>query len=406
MKKTRFILLLLIVILVGCSTDYIANDTVSFRDSNVSGIEFECNSGATGISDSNGIITYPINCNNLQLKIRNVKLGSIAIGDIKSDKVIYPADLLGLDRNNTTDSKLQDMLQLLQSLDDDSNATNGINIVDTKADKINGIILDFNSSNDYNFSDFNNTSLVLVDRAKALEHYKQTLQKDLNLSEFQTVIFDDMNSFDTSIWQKADWANGSPFLSGWCKDQVSFNSGNLVLTLEDKSCHGEDYASGEFRTQATHKYGRYSTKFQASDINGTISSLFTYTGPAENTDWDEIDIEILGNDTTKMQVNYWRKGNEHPTMINLGFDASASMHEYAFVWHQDYIKWYVDGNLVHTVTENNQDNNDSLPVNAGKIIVNLWAGVSSLDNWSGHYDTNSKPTASIKYDYIKFEKFK
>ena len=62
-----------------------------------------------------------------------------------------------------------------------------------------------------------------------------------------------------------------------------------------------------------------------------MTSLFTYTGPAEGTQHDEIDIEFLGNDTTKMQVNYYVNGvGGHEAIINLGFDAAASAHEYAF----------------------------------------------------------------------------
>jgi beta-glucanase (GH16 family) len=221
-----------------------------------------------------------------------------------------------------------------------------------------------------------------------------------NTVVYNSVINDTFNNYDSSIWQKSDWANGGQFFNAWCPSQITFNSGNLSLLLNKIPCHSKTHASGEYRTSSTYKYGKYISRFKASDINGTISSFFTYTGPSDGTEWDEIDIEILGKDTTKMQVNYWRNGHEHPHLINLGFDASLTMHIYSFIWSPTSIGWYVDDILVFSVAENNLSNNDSLPINAGKIIINLWAGIG-IDSWSGKYDINN--SASATYDYIKFD---
>lgn len=221
---------------------------------------------------------------------------------------------------------------------------------------------------------------------------------------FRTLFFDDFNDYNTTLWQKANWANGNPFYNGWCPDQLLFADGNLTLTLEQKACNTKTHASGEYQSLATYQYGRYTARFKASDVNGTISSLFVYTGPSAtpSTEWDEIDIEILGKDPTKVQFNYWRNGHEHPVLMDLGFDASAAMHTYSFVWHKDYIEWYVDGQLIHRVIENNKSDNDSLPINAAKIMLNLWAG-TGIDSWSGAYEDNT--TVQTVYDYVSFEEF-
>ncbi len=215
-----------------------------------------------------------------------------------------------------------------------------------------------------------------------------------------TVIDDNFDTYDTNIWMKSDWANGNPFYSGWCPEQIAFASGQVTLSLEEKSCHNLTHASGEYRTKETYQYGRYTANFKASNVNGVISSFFTYTGPAEGTEWDEIDVEILGKDSTKLQVNYWRNGKEHPVIIDLGFDASEAMHKYSFIWHPEYITWYVDDILVHTVRENNLNNDDSLPVNPSKLMMNIWAG-TGIDSWSGLY-TDGTNAQSI-YDSVKFE---
>jgi len=226
---------------------------------------------------------------------------------------------------------------------------------------------------------------------------------DVNIStelSFRSVIDERFSVYDESIWLKSDWANGTPFYNAWCPSQVDINDGILSLNLEQLSCNFKSYGSGEYRTLSSYMYGRYSSRFQASDINGTISSFFTYTGAAEGTEWDEIDVEILGKDTTKMQVNYWRDGHEHPFIVDLGFNAAISMHTYSFVFTPDFIKWYVDDKLVYSVMENNLSNEDSLPVNAGKIIVNLWAA-TGIDSWSGKFIDGKNSSSS--YEFITFE---
>lgn len=249
-----------------------------------------------------------------------------------------------------------------------------------------------------------NTAYPSFNSLYSSEGYWIKASSECNISsEFTPVMYNNFNEHNSSNWLKASWSNGDPFYNSWCKEQVTFTDGILSLDLEATECNDKSHASGEYRTFSTYKYGRYTVRFQASDVNGTISSFFTYTGPHEGDEWDEIDIEILGKDPTKLQVNYWRDGHEHPTFIDLGFDASEDMHTYAFVWHPEYIKWFVDGKLVHTVTENNESDNDSLPVNAGKIMLNLWAA-TGIDSWSGSYEDNTSATA--KYDYVLFEEFR
>lgn len=175
----------------------------------------------------------------------------------------------------------------------------------------------------------------------------------------------------------------------------------LTLNLEQKDCHSKTHASGNYQTYSTYKYGKYTVRMKASDVNGTISSMFVYTGTSDGTDHDEIDFEIFGKDPTTMQVNYWRNGNEHPQSIDLWFNASVDYHTYSFIWSSDSIKWYVDDVLVHSVNENNRNDNDSLPITAGKIMINLWAG-TGIDSWTGSYTDGT--TANAYYDYLKFEK--
>ncbi len=96
------------------------------------------------------------------------------------------------------------------------------------------------------------------------------------------------------------------------------------------------YSGAEYRTNEFYGYGYYETSMQAIKNDGVVSSFFTYTGPSDNNPWDEIDIEVLGKDTTKVQFNYYKDGKGgHEFMYDLGFDASEGYHTYGFDWQPD-----------------------------------------------------------------------
>jgi endo-1,3-1,4-beta-glycanase ExoK len=238
----------------------------------------------------------------------------------------------------------------------------------------------------------------------------QMLQETQN-SEID-IVSDTGNSFkeefeqnDTTTWQIADgWSNGVPFWVGWRSDHIEFSNGIMRLRLDDKpcssnaaNCSGEPYASAEYRTNEIFQYGCISGRMKAAGESGVVTSLFTYTGPSDGNPNDEIDIEILGNDTTQMQVNYYTDGVPHEQLVDLGFDAAEDFHTYAFEWSEDTIKWYVDGELVHT----EDGSNGALPTTPGKIMMNLWPVDSSASNWAGEFVYPETPIYA-EYDWVQY----
>jgi endo-1,3-1,4-beta-glycanase ExoK len=224
---------------------------------------------------------------------------------------------------------------------------------------------------------------------------------EANVSTCSPALLDNMNDYNTALWHKADgWWNGLPFWNGWRADHVEFSSGIMSLRLDDQpcpsGCSGQPYASGEYRTNNFYRFGRVEGRFKAAKGDGVVSSLFIYTGSSDGNPHDEIDIEILGKDTTKMQVNYFTNGvGGHETLIDLGFDASFDFHTYAFEWSPTTIKWYVDGNLVHT----EDGSSGPLPTTPGRIMMNLWPG-TGVDDWLGPF-TYTTPIYAY-YDWIKY----
>lgn len=206
----------------------------------------------------------------------------------------------------------------------------------------------------------------------------------------------DFRKGETPVFFASDgWTNGSCFDCGWYKQNTSFDGGVLNLTIDKDHSGKYNYSGAEYRTADTYHYGYYETSMQAIKNDGVVSSFFTYTGPSENNPWDEIDIEILGKDTTKVQLNYYTNGvGNHEYMYDLGFDASEGFHTYGFDWQPDHITWYVDGKEVYTAYNN-------IPSTAGRIMMNVWPGIG-VDDWLKPFNGNTPLTA--RYQWVTYNK--
>ncbi len=191
------------------------------------------------------------------------------------------------------------------------------------------------------------------------------------------------------------WTNGNPFDCGWVEENTKFEDGALTLSIDKDPTGKYNYTGAEYRTTDHYHYGYYETSMQAIKNDGVVSSFFTYTGPSEDNPWDEIDIEILGKDTTKVQLNYYTNGvGNHEFMYDLGFDASEGYHTYGFDWQPDHITWYVDGKEVYTAREN-------IPSTPGRIMMNTWPGIG-VNEWLKPF--NGKTPLTARYQWVTYDK--
>ncbi len=206
---------------------------------------------------------------------------------------------------------------------------------------------------------------------------------------------EDFRDGNSSLFFASDgWTNGDPFNCGWYKQNTSLDNNMLSLTIDKDSTGKYNYSGAEYRTNDHYSYGYFETSMQAIKNDGVVSSFFTYTGPSEDNPWDEIDIEILGKDTTKVQFNYYTNGvGNHEFMYDLGFDASEGFHTYGFDWQADYIAWYVDGKEVYRATDN-------IPSTPGRIMMNTWNGIG-VDEWLKPFDGKTPLTAH--YQWVTYD---
>lgn len=209
-------------------------------------------------------------------------------------------------------------------------------------------------------------------------------------------IYVDFEKGASMLFECSDgWSNGSMFNCTWRKGNVSFADGAMALKIDNDITPAlVPYSGGEYRSKDFYGYGMYEVSMKAIKNDGVVSSFFTYTGPSDNNPWDEIDIEILGKDTTKVQFNYFTdsRGN-HEYLHDLGFDASEDFHTYGFEWKADSITWYVDGEAVYTADSN-------IPSVPGKIMMNTWPG-TGVDGWLKAFDDSALPITA-EYDWIRF----
>lgn len=131
--------------------------------------------------------------------------------------------------------------------------------------------------------------------------------------------------------------------------------------------------------------------------DGIISAFFLH----RNDPWQEIDIEFLGNDTTKVLLNvYFNPGVEGtslnygvrgtPILIDLDFDASEDFHKYKIEWAFNEIRWYVDDNLIHFRKIWTPTPIPNLPLS---VYVNAW--ITNAETLAGKFEKQTLPKSLL-----------
>jgi endo-1,3-1,4-beta-glycanase ExoK len=219
---------------------------------------------------------------------------------------------------------------------------------------------------------------------------------------------DVFDAFDSQHWSKADgWTNGSPFDNAWLADHVGIANGQLDLRLDDVATLGQPYASGELRSNGFYGYGCYEASFRPVALAGVITSLFTFAGPYDdggNGRHNEIDVEFVGLDTTRVQLNFWANDDAYASrneaLVELGFDASQQAHRYGFKWTPARIDWFVDGNLVYSAIDRPDNPIPKAEQSLQKVMVNVWPVDETAELWAGAFQYPGH-ALHASYDWIR-----
>ncbi len=207
---------------------------------------------------------------------------------------------------------------------------------------------------------------------------------------------DDFKQLNRSFWYVSDgWNNGPHQNCTWSKDQASIDDGTLKLGYVAGKTGERDYACGEVQSRARYGYGTFEVRMKAATGSGLNSAFFTYIGPVDKKPHDEIDFEVLGKDPSKVQLNQYisgKGGNEQLASVPGG--ANEAFNDYAFIWEANRLRYFVNGQLVHEVTDKAK-----IPSNAQKIFLSVW-GSDNLKGWMGPFSYVGPTSMSI--DRIAF----
>jgi endo-1,3-1,4-beta-glycanase ExoK len=202
--------------------------------------------------------------------------------------------------------------------------------------------------------------------------------------------------FDRSFWYVSDgWNNGAHQNCTWSSKQINTENGALNLGFAEGQSKDRKYLCGEVQTRARYGYGTYEVRMKAATGPGLNSAFFTYIGPTDKKPWDEIDFEVLGKNTNQVQVNQYiggKGGNEK--LVPVAGGADKDFNDYAFVWEQDRLRYFLNGKLVHEVTDASK-----IPTHGQKIFLSLW-GTDTLKSWMGTFSYDGP--ASMTIDRVSF----
>tara|TARA_R110000823_G_scaffold40022_3_gene106608 strand:- start:692 stop:1756 length:1065 start_codon:yes stop_codon:yes gene_type:complete len=212
---------------------------------------------------------------------------------------------------------------------------------------------------------------------------------------FITLLGDTLND---AFFYRSDYSNPTGHYGGdWAHDNIGQSAEGADLSVRRQASRSGPYTGGEMKTLETYGYGRYEVVMRPAKGSGLVSSFFTYTGAYDGTAHDEIDIEFLGLDTTRIHFNYFRKGRTGASAtFDLPFDAAEADHLYAFEWTAEGITWFVDGEPYYKTVEGD----NFIPKTPGSIVFNAWTGKPAMSAWHG------KPTfesgAAAHYSCVSF----
>ena len=214
---------------------------------------------------------------------------------------------------------------------------------------------------------------------------------------------DDLSSEDTTRWSRTDNVYaGDPVSNVWRADHIAFSAGQMELRLNTQpcatapeQCASRPSASGQLRSHDTYGFGRYTAVLRAASGDGVVTDFMKYTGTGMGAPSELIGLHIQGEDPTRLQVSYLLTGTgaQYHT-VDLGFNASAGLHTYAFDWTDSALRWYVDGAEVFSVFAG------ALPTAEGYIVSDVWAATPAAASLFGTY--SGAPTRAY-FDSIAFE---
>jgi len=190
----------------------------------------------------------------------------------------------------------------------------------------------------------------------------------------------------------ADAALGTTFSTTFNASQTQLDSryfnisaGENLITFGDNGAELSISESGQSVTAQTSFYifwGTVEVIMQAAAGTGIISTFNMLSD-----DLDEIDLEIMGGNTSYVSSNWYGWGNtsQYNGAYHKCDGPQLSMHNYTLAWSQGQLVWFIDGTAVRMVP---YDVAGKYPQTPSFLKFGIWAGGDSTEaegtiTWAG-----------------------
>ncbi|GLQ52758.1 family 16 glycosylhydrolase [Devosia nitrariae] len=217
-----------------------------------------------------------------------------------------------------------------------------------------------------------------------------------------TSFFDGFDSLDLKRWYVSDgWANGEFQNCTWSDDVVRAEGGVLNVGYAPVPAGERDNSCGELQTRQAFGHGTFEARLKTPSGSGLNAAFFTYIGPTQGVPHDEIDFEILLRNTSEVQTTTFVNGVSGDGEVGSGehhelpYSSDSDFIDFAVTWTPDKIDFYINKELVRTMTEPH-----TIPTNPMRVFFSLW-GTDTLTDWMGEFERPVEPIA-MQVDWVAF----
>ena len=217
-----------------------------------------------------------------------------------------------------------------------------------------------------------------------------------------TAFHDDFDALDLGRWYVSDgWSNGAHQNCVWSKDQATVAGGSLQVGFAPLPKDDRQYRCGELQTRTAFGYGTFEARMKTPAGSGLNAAFFSYIGAEQGKPHDEIDFEILLRNTDQVDTTTFVNGKSGDGKVGSGQDhklpypSDSDFTDYAMTWAPDKIEFFVNGELIRTMTEPSV-----IPTNPQRIFFSLW-GTDTLTDWMGPFEAPAGPIA-MQVDWVGF----
>lgn len=155
------------------------------------------------------------------------------------------------------------------------------------------------------------------------------------------------------------------------------------------------FRGAELRTHEDFTYGRFETRLKSPQGEGFLASFFTYNTGFPQSDWCEIDFEVLGRWGDNVDVNVIDENGSHLRQHPLEFNPHLDFHDYAFEWTPDYVAWFIDGEEFYRQSGEHISHLSQ----SAKMMMNIWT--PAYTDWVGFIDPLTLPRYAY-YDWASY----